>query len=408
MDGGAFGRPALAGLKRVLVGTHRARPPAETLRSVEPQLGRFGITRVADITGLDRIGIPVVLAIRPNARSVAVSAGKGLDGDSARVSAIMEGIECAHAETLVRPLLLGSPAELGAGRRIVDFDRLPQPGGARVGDHDRLLWIEARELDDGAPCWVPYELVHAHYAAPALPAAGSFVATTNGLSSGNCLAEAVVHGLCEVIERDACALWQAAPAAERDARLVDPDSIDDDRAREVIDRLRAVGFGLALWDVTSDVGVAAFHCVIVDETWPDGHPGSGSGCHPDRRVALMRALLEAIQVRGVYISGARDDLDRREYENRHLDGIRREFGRASRAMAGAARRDYATIETVVHDRFEDDLAWIAGNLSRCGIGPACVVDLSEPGLEISVVRVIVPGLEGPLHGAGAAAAEARA
>jgi ribosomal protein S12 methylthiotransferase accessory factor len=69
-------------------GCHRAVAPHETLARLRPLLAGMGITRVADITGLDRIGIPVFVACRPNSRSLAVSQGKGLDADAARVSAI--------------------------------------------------------------------------------------------------------------------------------------------------------------------------------------------------------------------------------------------------------------------------------------------------------------------------------
>ncbi len=55
-------------------GTHRVRSPAETCRIVEPHRRALGITRVANVTGLDRVGIPVALAVRPNARSLSVAA----------------------------------------------------------------------------------------------------------------------------------------------------------------------------------------------------------------------------------------------------------------------------------------------------------------------------------------------
>jgi ribosomal protein S12 methylthiotransferase accessory factor len=37
----------------------------------------MGVTRIANVTGLDRIGIPVAIAVRPNSRSVSVAQGKG-------------------------------------------------------------------------------------------------------------------------------------------------------------------------------------------------------------------------------------------------------------------------------------------------------------------------------------------
>ena len=70
------------GVKRYSAGTHRVVDPAATLARVLPLAPRMGITRVAVLTGLDVLGIPVVAATRPNSRSIAVHQGKGvtLDG----------------------------------------------------------------------------------------------------------------------------------------------------------------------------------------------------------------------------------------------------------------------------------------------------------------------------------------
>ncbi len=78
----------------------RSTTAEETLRRVEPLTKKAGITRVADITRLDRIGIPVFSSIRPEAGTGAISVynGKGLTETQARVSAIMEGIERYSAE----------------------------------------------------------------------------------------------------------------------------------------------------------------------------------------------------------------------------------------------------------------------------------------------------------------------
>jgi ribosomal protein S12 methylthiotransferase accessory factor len=70
--------------KRFLRGTHRIADPGETLARVRPHMASIGVTRLGNITGLDHIGIPVAIAVRPNSRSVAVSQGKGLDLPQAR------------------------------------------------------------------------------------------------------------------------------------------------------------------------------------------------------------------------------------------------------------------------------------------------------------------------------------
>src|SRR5580693_1007357 len=93
-------------------GAHRRCSPLETLARVTPHLTSMGITRIANVTGLDNIGIPVVMVCRPNSRGLSVSQGKGLDLDEARVSGVMEAAELFHAENIERPLVFETYARL--------------------------------------------------------------------------------------------------------------------------------------------------------------------------------------------------------------------------------------------------------------------------------------------------------
>src|SRR5262252_8690331 len=86
--------------KAIRRGTHRVFAPSETLARFRPLAPQMGITRLGNVTGLDRIGIPVAIAVRPNSRSVSVSQGKGLDLTQAMASALMEAIEGFHAEEI--------------------------------------------------------------------------------------------------------------------------------------------------------------------------------------------------------------------------------------------------------------------------------------------------------------------
>lgn len=380
--------------KRYRLGTHRAVPPLETWERIRPLLPRFGITRIADVTGLDRIGIPVATAIRPMSRSIAVAAGKGTDQVSAKVSAAMEAIELAHAEWIDRSLVLGSCVEIARTWPIAHPSTLPLLRGHRLTDRTRLVWIEGQQLADGSPIMLPYELVHAHYCPPALPGADSFLATTNGLSSGNALVEAVCHGLFEVIERDALSIWSRLPPLERDQCRIELPSSDESLLARPIELLARAEMDVAIWDITSDLAVPAFHCLIVDRDDPGGHPGTGTGCHPDKEIALCRALLEAAQVRAVYISGGRDDLFRREYETAHMASFRRTGERA--ATGYSSRGAFVDLPSTTADCFEEDLAYTLDRLSSRGCRSPIVVDLSQPDTGIAVVRVVVPGLEGPL------------
>ena len=183
-------------------GTHRVISPRETLARMQPYLPPMGITRVANVTGLDTIGIPVVMAYRPNSRSLAVSQGKGLDLAAARASAVMESVEGYHAENVELPLKLASYRDLCTRHTVVDTDLLPRCWWHRSFHPDLpLLWVKGEDWLRHEKVWIPFQLVHTRYTAAMRFDLNSFAATSTGLASGNHLLEAASHATCEVVER---------------------------------------------------------------------------------------------------------------------------------------------------------------------------------------------------------------
>ena len=282
--------------KGYLVGTHRAITPEETVAHAEHFARALGITRVADVTRLDTIGLPVVVVHRPNARSLSVSQGKGISLAAAKASGLMEAIELHHAEHITLPVRFASLDDLRSNHDLVDVTALPRLSVGQFHGDLRLLWIEGVNLLNDAPLWLPYELVHTDFTLPFPPGSGCFVNSSNGLASGNRPVEALVHAICEVVERDATTLWHMAGAAGQAERRLDPGSIDDPLCAEVLALFEAADVAVGIWETTSDVGVAAFFCTIVDRearSWRQLYPSSGAGCHPNRSIALLRALTEA-------------------------------------------------------------------------------------------------------------------
>src|SRR6202008_263287 len=114
------------------------------LMRVRPLAAQMGITRLGNVTGLDRIGIPVVVAVRPNSRSVSVSQGKGLDLAQAMTSALMEAIEGFHAQEVGE----GRRApyrELAANHSVVDPLSLCTTGRP-FDDASPISWLEGFDL----------------------------------------------------------------------------------------------------------------------------------------------------------------------------------------------------------------------------------------------------------------------
>jgi YcaO-like protein with predicted kinase domain len=386
--------PAQSAHKQHRDGTHRLVSPETTLARVRPLMPVMGITRIANITGLDCIGIPVTMVCRPNARSLAVSQGKGLDLTAAKVSGVMESIEGYHAEHITLPLKIASFEELRYSHTLVDVSLLPQTPSRTFHTHRPIAWIEGHDLVAGESVWVPLDVVHLSYTAAPGWMPGGFAETSNGLASGNHPLEAVEHGLCEVIERDAVTLWRLLGPAERAACRVDARTVGDPMCRSLLDRYDDTGMAVGIWDVTSDVGVPAFCCRILDANeQPFRRLGfaEGMGCHPSRSIALARALTEAAQSRLVLIAGSRDDVLRAHYaemrSEERVDRYRAEL------LGTHGVRAFDDGPGAENDTFDADVTWEVERLRAAGIERVIVVDLSKPELGIPVVRVVVPGLE---------------
>lgn len=379
-------------------GTHRSQALEQSLARALRLAPILGITRVANVTGLDTVGIPVVMVCRPNSRSVAVSQGKGIDLASARVSGLMESAELYHAETITAPLRLATYEELRYQHDVVDVDTLPRTSVSRFHPNLRLLWCEGLDLLSGEIVLVPYEMVHTCCSIPMPDGHGCFAASSNGLASGNDAMEAISHGICEVVERDANTVWSLRPEEKQDENRLDLASVDDELCQEIIGKFENAGLAVAVWDITSDIGIAAFACCIVPQQegamW---HPSVdwGHGCHPDRQVALLRALTEAAQTRLTLISGLRDDFGRETYGQLLDPDVAKAI--RQRILASAPTRRFQDISHWDGETLEEDVEWELSCLSKAGITRVVAVDLTKTEFGLPVFRVVIPGLEAILE-----------
>ncbi len=375
--------------KRYFHGTHRTRPPEETLAVVAPFLEACGITRVADITGLDRIGLPVFTAFRPNARALATSQGKGVTTAAAKASAVMEAIEYHMAENPKLPILHGSLEDLANwGIPVAPLEALPRMTTEPIDTGLRTTWAEARDVKTDQIVQVPYELVHMDLTLPFAPSVGGFLRSSNGLASGNTRDEALIHAICELIERDALSIREMKRPA---GRRIDPDTIPAGEADGVMQKLHDTGFHVGIWDITSDLGVPSYLASVTDPTGGEFYPAAGSGCHLDADVALSRALTEAVQTRLTYISGARDDQTWAGYEAARSSEMQAFM---MSELEEPATHDFTDQTSLAGPDLQSDLETLIARLHDRDLPTPLWVDLSDPDMPVHVVRAFVPGLEG--------------
>ncbi len=364
--------------------TQRAAPPEETLQRAEGKLPAAGITRIADITPLDRVGIPVFSCIRPTAEAGAVSVynGKGATPLAARVSAMMEGIERYSGEAGDHDIRYARYGELEGREAVLDPRDLILPSSADLSGI--LPWVEGYDLVREESLLVPAQAV---FHPLSTPYPSLFRTSTNGLASGNTIEEAVFHALTEVIERDAWSLVETVRNAG--PRIT---GVDGNTVGSLMERFRKAEIEVHLRDITSDVGIPTIAAVADDILLKDPALLTiGMGTHTSATIAAIRALTEVAQSRLTQIHGAREDIP-------HTD-VRKRIGyeRTKRLnrywFETEEERQMEEIQSLDTPDFLEDIRQIIGRLKDRGIARVIAVDLTRPEIGIPVVRVIVPGLE---------------
>jgi ribosomal protein S12 methylthiotransferase accessory factor len=350
------------------------------------------ISRVADLTPLDDLGLPAYSAVTPLAKDLKIHNGKGATREAARVSAMMEAIERVSAERTGAARIVASYRELAASGPCppVDPRAFELPADTAYRPDAPFTWVHGRELLAGRDVLIPLDLV----VSP--PAEGLLRdVDTNGLASGNSHLEAVAHAICEVVERDAFGqvLFMAAfgdpedpphDVVQIDAGTLPPPAL------EWAERIARAGQQLDVVDITGDVGVPTFHALLLDPHYPA--PGGerrprrffGSGTHPDPDVAVFRAVSEAIQSRLIMIQAARDSYNRFRTPPRAAP--------ASARRARLQRRSFASVAGFKSADLHADFRFLLERLAAAGVRECVAVDLTDPRWSIPVVRVRIAGL----------------
>jgi ribosomal protein S12 methylthiotransferase accessory factor len=384
---------ALRAAKQFYHGTHRVCAPEETLERIRPYFKKMGVTRLANVTELDRVPISTVIAMRPNSRTLANGSGKGFTLTAATVSAAMETLEHFHAEAVQLPQIFAPYNELAGSHAIVAQEDLQLIKDSLFNPKRPERWIAGWDIVNQQEALVPLNAVDM---APHHRGRGwdltSFQMGSNGLASGNVLLEALAAALYEAIERDAIARHQVA-SRYTGASLprVSIDTVIQPLIGELIDRFASAGIRPVLYDCGIDTEIPVYLGVIYDTNVRQLGVYKGYGCHPDPEIAMIRALTEAVQARAIYIAGSRDDVfDHRRYLMKQSDTLEvlEELEAVPATVDVSDRCSEAT------DSFEGDLQVTIEKLRRVGLDQIIVVDLTREDIGVPVVKVVVPGLEG--------------
>jgi len=156
-------------------------------------------------------------------------------------------------------------------------------------------WVWAWSFGPDRPVLVPQHVGYVQHRPRGSGSARFLYESSNGCAIGRGLEEAILYGLCEVIERDAFLLsWYARlPAAELD--LEDPQIAGDLALGHQRDRLEAAGFGLHVFKISIDHPIPAVMSLAVADD-QDRVPQAffAAGAHPDPGRAIRSAVAEVV------------------------------------------------------------------------------------------------------------------
>jgi ribosomal protein S12 methylthiotransferase accessory factor len=242
-----------------------------------------------------------------------------------------------------------------------------------------MEWSPVWSLRDQRFRYLPTSLLYFFYRGPR-----EINADSNGCAAGNTLAEAIVQGFLELVERDSYAIWwyNRLPRAQ-----VDLGQFNDSYIRDLQAQLSETGRRLWVLDVTNDLAVPTF--VAITHWMKDGQENIefGSGAHFDARIALLRALTELNQFLSIGLMGGGKG------EKTSLDGT-----------TPLRLENYPYLAPAAGPPVRPDLAATFGRLDTREQVAACVdiatrqgfdflvLDQTRPDIDVPVVRVIVPGM----------------
>ena len=375
-------------------GTHRVKNPSETIENFEDKLRVAGITRITNITNLDRIGVPVFSAIRPTAQegSVSIYAGKGIGESQAKASAMMEGFERYSAEKQSKDnedILIGTFNDMS---NPIELESLILPKSVNINylKEVKLEWTKMIDIVSEEEYDVPVNLIFHPYIPKNNDVEAFVKGNTNGLASGNVLEEAVLHGIFEVVERDA---WSIFEITKKNKKEIDLNNIENDSINDILDKFERESVDINLLDITADIGIPTVAASSDDTILKDAALLTlGVGTHLNPDIAVLRALTEVAQSRATQIHGTREDTARADFMRKagyeRMKKINRHYFENNDNLIKLS--DIENNSTV---SIKKDIDTCIEKLNDVGLDKVLFKDLSREEIGVNVVRVIIPNAE---------------
>jgi len=361
----------------------KARPPAETVAWARERFAALGSDILRSVVRIDsgRLDIPVYISLcgdrAKGVMGTQKQMGKGASPSQAEASALMELAERFSFFSFMQNADLPFITAPQAGEAAMPFAQAAKAVHHPAHDLERaqavydLLpqrWAWARNLNAGRDERLPLSWFYA-------------INEYNGPAAGNCLEEAVLQSLCEVVERHISAL---VTLDKRATPAIDPASISDPVALDLLAKFERAGVKVFLKDFTCNMGIPSVAALCYDPaTFPQSSEivyTAGTATSPS--MALIRALTEVAQLAGDFQS-----------HTSYLVSALPKFSTLEEAAYVMKANETVSLDSlpqVSAPDFKTELEACVGALDQRGFN-VYTLNTTHPELGVPAVYTIVPG-----------------
>mgnify|MGYP002628983959 FL=1 len=361
--------------------------PEETVARFHEKLAHLDLDILKEVKRIDngRLDIPVYFSVCGEDALAMTGTkkqmGKGSSPIQAQASACMELAERYSFFSFTRDsdnFIIGDYQSLrGQGYPLLDSSYLlksvhdARNTGLFV---EELLagipmqWTWARNLSRDEEVLVPFSWFFA-------------INEFNGPSAGNTVEEAAMQGISEVVERHVCALVTHQNLA---TPLIDPATISDPVARELLDKFARHQIELYMNDFSLDTGIPTVGALAIDRsTFPQtSEIVYTAGTTPDPEKAVIRAITEVAQLAGDFNSSS----------NYVASGLPKPLSmdEVTHITAPGATTTIADMANLVDNNIKVEVENCVGALGKIGM-EVLMLDVTHSQLQIPAIYTIIPG-----------------
>jgi len=280
--------------------------PEQTVAQVKEKMKAMDLKILDQTMRIDngRLDIPVFFSTCGHDAKAVIGTqkqmGKGATPTQAEASAIMELVERfsffsfyqnpAHTRLATCAQIGDQAIAFEQIARSVHDDSEDLAVARKLFDTLPLRWTGAFNLTREREVLVPIDWFYA-------------INAFNGPSAGNCVAEALCQGICEVVERHVSSIVSRERLA---VPVINPNSSADRLVREMLGKYNRAGIKVVLSDFTLEMGIPTVGVLAYDpETFPQrSEIVWTAGTTPSPEKALSRALSEVAQLAGDFNTGS--------------------------------------------------------------------------------------------------------